>query len=36
VSVPLEVPRPAGDVLVGGGGGHEPMSFPRGGVGRKW
>jgi hypothetical protein len=36
VSVPLEGPRPAGDVLIGMGGSHESVIFPRSGVGSKW
>ena len=36
VSVPLEGPRPAGDVLIGMGGSHESVIFPRGRVGSKW
>jgi hypothetical protein len=36
VSVPLEGARSAGDVLIGMGGSHELVIFPRGGVGSKW
>jgi hypothetical protein len=36
VSVPLEGPGPASDVLIGMGGSHEAVIFPRGRVGSKW